>query len=174
MFLSSCRDSIEFRARHGLDVHAHSPVAGSIVALSFGDSETEIVLMAFIGRDSHLEDAEAFRPWLCNFMVVVCVFDSFEALFLAEFKFVCNGAFEVNWQGVLEAELELSVGLDDRCFGRLDQVALLRDVFIGNIVLACLADAADFLHVRVCGEVDIAANRREIGWNFEIIPVLGG
>jgi len=174
LFLSIRNDSIEFCARHEFDVHTHGPTTSPVVALLLGDAETEIVLVSFVGRDAHLENAEAFRTLRRDFEVVVGVLDAFEALFLAEFEFVCNRALEVDWEGVLETELELAVRLDDGRFGRLDQVALLRNVLIRNVVAACLADSANFAHVGVGDKVDIAANRRKVGRNFEFFTVLGG
>lgn len=174
MFLSIRNDSIEFCARHELDVHTHGPATSPVVALLFWDAEAEVVLVASVGRDAHLENAEAFRTLRRDFEVVISVLDAFEALFLAEFEFVRNRAFEVNREGVLETELELAVRLHDGRFGRLDQIALLRNVLIRNIVPASLAHAANFTHVGVGDKVNIAANRWKVGRNIEVFSVLGG
>ena len=130
-----CRnDIVEIGARHHLDVHTHGLATGPVVTLLFGNAEAEVVLVAPVGRNPHFEDAEAFVTFAGDFMVVVSVLDAFEALFLAEFQFAGNRAFKRNRQGVLEAELKLAVRLHDGRFGRLDEVALLRNVSIGDVV----------------------------------------
>jgi len=172
LLLSIRNDSIEFCARHEFDVHTHSPATSPVVALLFWNAEAEVVLVASVGRDAHLENAEAFRTLRRDFEVVISVLDAFEALFLAEFEFVCNRAFKVDREGVLEAELELAVRFDDRRFGRLNQVTLLRNVLIRDVVSASLAHAANFTHVGVSDKVYIAANWGEVGRNFEVFAVL--
>ena len=130
-----CRnDIVEIGARHHLDVHAHGLATGPVVSLLFGNAEAEVVLVAPVGRNPHLEDAEAFVTFAGDFMVVVSVLDAFEALRLTEFKFVVDGSFEDNRQGILEAEFQLAVRLDDGRFGRLDEVALLRNVTVSDVV----------------------------------------
>ena len=173
MFLSTRNDSVEFRARHGFDVYAHCPAASPVVTLSFWDAEAEVVLVSAVGRYANLENAEAFGNRIRDFKIIVSVLDTFEALFLVKDEFLSNRTVKRDRQGVLEAELELVVCLDDGRLGRLDQVALLRNVLISDIVTACLADSADFAHVRVRDKVDIAANWRKVGRNFEFFAVLG-
>ena len=58
---------------------------------------------------------------------------------------------------------------DDGRFCRLDEVALLRDVLIGAVM--DLAHAAHFAHVRLGDEVDVAADRRHVGRDFEVLSV---
>jgi len=173
LFLSTRNDSVEFRARHGFDVYAHGPATSPVVTLSFWDAEAEIVLVSAVGRNAHLEYTEAFRAWIRDFKVIVGILDAFESLLLAKDQLIADWTVEVYWKGILEAEFKLAVRLDNRCFGGLDQVALLRNVLIRNVVSACLAHAANFSHVGVSDKVDVTANWWKVGRNFEVFTVLG-
>ena len=135
MRLLLCRyDIVEFGACHSFDVHTHGLATCPVVTPLFGNAEAEVVLVSLVGWNPHLENAEAFVTFAGDFVIVVSVLDAFEALCLAEFKLVIDWAFEDNRQGVLEAEFQLAVRLDDGRFGRLDEVALLRNVSIGDVV----------------------------------------
>ena len=134
MFLSVCDDSIEFCAGHGLDVYTHCLASGSVISLFFWDAEAVVVLVSLIGWNPHFENAESFRSLICNFVVIVSVLDLFKTLILAEFEFMRDRPFKVDREGVLETEFELAVRFYNRCFRRLDQIALLRDVLVRLVV----------------------------------------
>ena len=50
-------------AGHSLDVVTHGLAPGPLVAaLAFGNAEAEVVGVAHVGRDAHLENAQALVP----------------------------------------------------------------------------------------------------------------
>ena len=159
-------ESVEVGTAQSFDVVTHSDATRTGVTPLLGNAEAEFVGVALVGRDAHLEDADAFCALVVNLVVVVSVLDLLEALLLAEFNFVDDRAVQVQRKVVLETEFQLAVGFDDRSFLRLDQVALLRDVLIGEA--ANRADAAHFTHVRLFHKVDFTADGGHISGNFQV------
>lgn len=154
---------------HGFYVVAHGLAPCSFVAPLVRDAETETVNVALVCRNADLEDAEAFATLGVNLVVFVRVLYLFKALVLAEFHFVDDRAFKRKRKGVLQAQFNFPVRLDDGCFGRFNQIALLRNVLIGAVMN--LADTAHFAHVWLGDEVYVAADGGHVGRNFKIFAV---
>ena len=89
------------------DVVTHSDATRTGVTPLLGNAEAEFVGVALVGRDTHLEDADAFCALVVNLVVVVRVLDLLEALLLAEFNFVDNRAVQVQRKVVLEVSCGL-------------------------------------------------------------------
>ena len=69
----------------------HGHTASSGAAFFFGNPEAEIVGIAHVCRDTHLENSNAFLAAV-DFVVVVGVLDLFQSLFLVELEFPGDGA----------------------------------------------------------------------------------
>jgi hypothetical protein len=91
----------------------HGDTTSTGITLLFGNAEAEIVDIALVGRDSHLENTDTLGALIVNFVIIVGILNLFEALLLGKFNFFSNGAFQKEWQGVLETELEFSAGSYD-------------------------------------------------------------
>ena len=58
----------------------HGYAAGSGITFLFGNAETEVVGVAHIGGNAHLEDSDALLATI-DFMVIVGVLDFFQSFF---------------------------------------------------------------------------------------------
>ena len=104
-----CDEFVEVFATQGFNMVTHGYATGTGITLLFGNAEAEIVDVALVCRDSHLENTDTLGSLIVNFVVIVGILDFFEALLLGEFKFFGNGAFQKERQGVLETEFDFPV-----------------------------------------------------------------
>lgn len=115
-----CDESVEIGAAQSFDMVTHGDATCTGITLAFRNAEAEVVDVALVGRNPHLEDADAFGTLVVDFVIVVSVLDFLEALLLGELKLCRDRAIQVERKGVLETELQLVVRFYDRSFLRLD------------------------------------------------------
>ena len=83
-------EAVKVSAAQSFDVVTHGDATGTSVTPLFGNTEAEIVAIALVGRDAHLEDSNAFGTLVIDFVIVVSIFNLFEALLLVKLNFVGN------------------------------------------------------------------------------------
>ena len=62
---------VEVGTAQSFDVVTHSDATRTGVTPLLGNAEAEFVGVALVGRDTHLEDADAFCALVVNFVVIV-------------------------------------------------------------------------------------------------------